>query len=121
MRVFVLFLILISMTANAELTVNSCLKGYKQAEQNQNLVLCEKQITANQVCSDKMFEHGNGAYDVCVLEIKNPTVVSCAKGFSNKDQAENLIKCKRNRGSGTLCVSSLWVHGQGAYDVCLMK
>ncbi len=121
MRTLVLIMTFISASAQADITVKNCFKGLKQAEQNQNMAICESQISQNQVCSDNMFEHGNAAYDVCVLELIKPTLVSCVKGFSPHEQSQNLAQCKQNRDNGTVCVANLWTHKQGAYDICLMK
>lgn len=122
MRFFVMLLVsTFSVIALAEYNVKNCIKGFNQKEQNQNLSLCEKQLTGNQACSDKMFEHGNGAYDVCVIELSNPQLQSCTAGYKQSEQNLNLANCLKSRPTGSICVANMFVHQQGAYFVCLMK
>jgi hypothetical protein len=48
--------------------VVSCLKGYSQVEQDENLKSCMESLSDGQICETNAWKHGHGAYDVCVME-----------------------------------------------------
>ncbi len=43
----------------------------------------------------------------------------CWKGYSSKDQKANLNDCQKQARSGQICETSMYVHEQAAFDVCL--
>ena len=50
----------------------------------------------------------------------NLQVKECWQGFSQREQDANLAACRASEGANQICVSSMWVHEQAAYDVALM-
>ncbi len=99
-----------------------CWQGYSQDEQNSNLKTCKKETSDLTICSDNMWIHKHGAYDVCLMQASKPKkVVTRFPGWNQKDQARNLQSCKQQQSDTTICVTNAWVHGQGVYDVCLME
>jgi len=99
----------------------SCWKGFRNSEQAENLKRCNAQAGSDKKCSTNLWEHENGAFDVCLLEPNGPLkAVTTFKGFSQAEQNKNLALCKKQESQGQLCITSLWAHGQAAYDVVLM-
>lgn len=106
----------------ADWKVISCWKGYNNGEQKSNMKVCAYQLKGNQKCSDNMWEHSNGAYDVCLLESKKSLkIVQLYKGFNQREQDANLAACKKQETTGKICVTDIWTHKQAAYDVALME
>ena len=58
----------------------------------------------------------NKPYRMIAVAFKN---INCFKGFSQNQQNANLDLCQKQAHSGQVCETSLFVHGQSAYDVCL--
>lgn len=48
-------------------------------------------------------------------------LVSCWKGFSAKEQAQNLALCTKSLQDLQVCSTNLFEHRQAAFDVCLME
>ncbi|MBI3555759.1 MAG: hypothetical protein HY074_05815 [Deltaproteobacteria bacterium] len=110
------------MALAADLKVVTCWNGYSNADQKRALGECIRQAGGAQKCSTNFWEHKHAAYDVCLLEAAGPLhIVSIFKGFSQREQNANLRQCKSQEGPGTICITNAWVHGQAAYDVCLME
>jgi hypothetical protein len=102
--------------------VVSCWKGSSSDEQKANMKACTYQAREKQKCSDNMWEHGQAAYDVCLLESnKRLKIVQLYKGYSQKEQDANLKKCKKQETAGQVCVTDMWTHKKGAYDVALIQ
>jgi hypothetical protein len=125
MKIILFFLVSIFsvQTFAVEMRVANCWPGFNNQEQAKNLQNCKSQVKEYQSCSANMFEHQHAAYDVCLMEAVTPptNIVACAKGSNQAQQNQNLNDCKSRETFGSFCVTSIWVHKQAAYDVCLMN
>ena len=113
---------MVSINAFAEFKTVSCWKGFNNNEQQTNLGMCERQKNQSQKCSTSMWEHGQAAFDVCLLEAKgNLKLISVFKGFNNSEQERNMQICKKQETTNKICVSNIYVHKQAVFDVALMS
>lgn len=119
----VLFTAFSSTAGAVEMRQVTCWKGFSSREQAVNLQQCWRQRGELQRCSDNLWEHRGATFDVCLLETVGAptTIVSHFKGGSRAEFDRNLEACRTQEGGSRICVGSPWIHGQAAFDVCLME
>ena len=106
-----------------EMNAQSCWKAFNGRDQAANFAICQKQVQDLEYCSENMWETKQAAFDVCLMKAaSNPTkILQTFKGYSQSDQNAGINACLPQQGDGKICVSNAWIHGQGAFDVCLME
>jgi hypothetical protein len=121
-RILALFSVLSTQAFAIEWSEVRCWQGYSQDEQNSNMKNCKREISDLTMCTDNMWIHKRGAYDICLMQASKPKkVLTRFPGWNQKDQNRNMQSCKQQQSDRSICVSNAWIHGQGVYDVCLME